>query len=147
MQEMQACEFNLWDGKISWRRKWHPISVFLPGKSHGQRSPVGSSPWGWRRVRLNLATERTRARARAHTHTRTHNLKKKGQASSSAEQTQDKCRGTSVTGLFFSAAVAAVEVSWHPLVPHNTEHPPQPLQTQSKAPGGCPPSAVCRSKK
>ena len=24
--------------KISWRRKWQPTLVFLPGKSHGQRS-------------------------------------------------------------------------------------------------------------
>ena len=30
----------------SWRRRWHPTPVFLPGKSHGQRSLVGCSPWG-----------------------------------------------------------------------------------------------------
>ena len=31
----------------SWcrRRQWHPIPVFLPGKSHGRRSLVGCSPW------------------------------------------------------------------------------------------------------
>ena len=29
-----------------WRRQWHPTPVLLPGKSHGQRSPVGCSPWG-----------------------------------------------------------------------------------------------------
>ena len=29
-------------------REWLPISVFLPGKSHGQRSLVGYSPWGRR---------------------------------------------------------------------------------------------------
>ena len=28
------------------RRQWHPTPVLLPGKSHGLRSPVGSSPWG-----------------------------------------------------------------------------------------------------
>ena len=28
------------------RRKWQPIPVFLPGKSHGQRSLVGYSSWG-----------------------------------------------------------------------------------------------------
>ena len=28
------------------RRQWHPTPVLLPGKSHGQRSLVGSSPWG-----------------------------------------------------------------------------------------------------
>ena len=32
--------------KIPWRRKWQPTSVFLPGKSHGQRSLAGCSPWG-----------------------------------------------------------------------------------------------------
>ena len=29
-----------------WRRHWWPTPVFLPGKSHGQRSLVGCSPWG-----------------------------------------------------------------------------------------------------
>ena len=38
--------------KIPWRRKWQPTPVFLPGKSHGQRSLVGYSPWGCR-VRYN----------------------------------------------------------------------------------------------
>ena len=30
---------------IHWRRKWQPSPVFLPGKSHGQRSLAGCSPW------------------------------------------------------------------------------------------------------
>ena len=29
-----------------WRRQQHPTPVLLPGKSHGQRSLVGCSPWG-----------------------------------------------------------------------------------------------------
>ena len=29
-----------------WRRKWQPISVFLPGEYHGWRSLVGYSPQG-----------------------------------------------------------------------------------------------------
>ena len=30
-----------------WRRQWqYPTPVLLPGKSHGQRSLVGCSPWG-----------------------------------------------------------------------------------------------------
>ena len=29
-----------------WRKQWHPTPVLLPGNSHGQRSLVGSSPWG-----------------------------------------------------------------------------------------------------
>ena len=33
----------------SWvqRRQWQPTPVLLPGKSHGRRSLVGCSPWGW----------------------------------------------------------------------------------------------------
>ena len=31
--------------KISWRRKWQPVPVFLPGKSYGQTSLEGYSPW------------------------------------------------------------------------------------------------------
>ena len=38
--------FNPWVGKISWRRKWQPTPVFLPGESHGWRSLIGYSPWG-----------------------------------------------------------------------------------------------------
>ena len=43
----------LWDWNENWpylavgrRRQWHPTPVLLPGKSHGQRSLVGCSPWG-----------------------------------------------------------------------------------------------------
>ena len=32
-------------GKIPWRRKWQSTPGLLPGKSHGQRSLVGYSPW------------------------------------------------------------------------------------------------------
>ena len=39
----RRCVFDPWVGKI-WRRKWQPPPVFLPGKSHGQRSLVGYSP-------------------------------------------------------------------------------------------------------
>ena len=31
---------------VTWRRRWHPTPVLLPGKSHGWRSLVGCSPWG-----------------------------------------------------------------------------------------------------
>ena len=34
------------DRKIPWRRNWQPTPVFLPRKSHGQRSLVGYSPQG-----------------------------------------------------------------------------------------------------
>ena len=37
--------FNPWVGKTPWRRTRQHIPVLLPGKSHGQRSLVGYSPW------------------------------------------------------------------------------------------------------
>ena len=43
--------FDPWVRKIPWRRKWQPTPVFLPGKSHGQRSLAGYSPCGRQRVR------------------------------------------------------------------------------------------------
>ena len=44
----QEAWFDPWIRKITWRRKWQPPPVFLPGKSHGQSSLVGYSPWGGR---------------------------------------------------------------------------------------------------
>ena len=40
--------FELWIRKIPWKRKWQPTPVFLSGKSHGQKSLAGCSPWGHR---------------------------------------------------------------------------------------------------
>ena len=38
--------FDLWVGKIPWRRAWQHTPVFLPGESLGQRClGVGHSPW------------------------------------------------------------------------------------------------------
>ena len=45
-------EFNLWVGKIPWRRAWQPTPVFLPGEPHGQRSLAGYSQQGLKE-RLN----------------------------------------------------------------------------------------------
>jgi len=38
--------FDPWIRKMSWRSKWQPTPVFMPEKSHGQRSLVGHSPQG-----------------------------------------------------------------------------------------------------
>ena len=35
-------------GRFLWRREWQPTPVFLPGKSHGQRSLAVYSLWGHR---------------------------------------------------------------------------------------------------
>ena len=52
--------FDPWVGKIPWRRKWQPTSVFLPGEPQGQRSLAGYSPWGHKELdtteRLNNNT-------------------------------------------------------------------------------------------
>ena len=48
-------------GRYPWRRKRPPSAVFLPGEAHGQRSPVGYSPWGCKEsdtTEQNLSTER-----------------------------------------------------------------------------------------
>ena len=38
-------------------KEWLPIPVYLPGKSHRQRSLVGCSPWGHKRAGHDLATK------------------------------------------------------------------------------------------
>ena len=53
--QCRRCGLNPWVRKIPWRRKWQPSSVFLPGKSHGQRSLAGYSSWGCKRVGHDLA--------------------------------------------------------------------------------------------
>ena len=35
-----------WVRKMTYREKWQPSPVFLPGKFHGQRSLVDYSLWG-----------------------------------------------------------------------------------------------------
>ena len=49
--------FDPWVGIILWRRNWELTPVFLPGKSHGQRSLVGYSPWGHKELDTTEATE------------------------------------------------------------------------------------------
>ena len=76
--------FDPWVIKIPWRRAWQPTPVFLPGKSHAQRSLVGYS--SCRRKELDT-TERLSTHAHvciymsiialslhtySHTHTHTH---------------------------------------------------------------------------
>ena len=43
-------------GEISWRRKWKPTPVFLPGKSHRQRSLVGYTPWDGKELNSNRSS-------------------------------------------------------------------------------------------
>ena len=57
-------------GRFTWRRKWQPIPVFLPGKSHGQRSLIDYSPWGHKE--LNMTERITHTQTHTHTHAGTH---------------------------------------------------------------------------
>ena len=44
--------------KDLWRRKWQPIPVFLPGKSHGQRGLAGyTQSMGSQRIERDLVTK------------------------------------------------------------------------------------------
>ena len=40
-RQSKRLRFNPWVGKIPWRRAWQPMSIFLPGESHEQRSLAG----------------------------------------------------------------------------------------------------------
>ena len=59
-RRLRRRRFEAWVGKIPWRRKWQPTPVFLPGKSPGERSLVGYSLWGHKRVGYNLETKQQR---------------------------------------------------------------------------------------
>ena len=61
MQEIYAAGFDPWVGKIPWRRAWHPTAVFLPGKSHRQRSLEGYSSWGCKELDTTGVTAHTQA--------------------------------------------------------------------------------------
>jgi len=50
MQETQETGFDPWVRKTPWRRKRQPTPVFLPGKSHGERSLTGYKSMGLQRV-------------------------------------------------------------------------------------------------
>ena len=58
------CGFDPWVRKISWRRKWQPTPVFLPGKSNGQR--------GLGAIVHRVAKSWTQLSTHPHTHTHTH---------------------------------------------------------------------------
>ena len=46
LSTMRETWFRSLSWEDPWRRKWQSTPVLLPGKSHGQRSLVGYSPWG-----------------------------------------------------------------------------------------------------
>ena len=56
----KRCRLDPWLKKILWRRAWQPTLVFLPRKSHEQKSQVGYSPWGLKESDMTEATEHAR---------------------------------------------------------------------------------------
>jgi len=46
MQEMRVGSLG-WEDPLE--KEWQPTPVFLPEKTHGQRSLTGNSPWGCKR--------------------------------------------------------------------------------------------------
>ena len=55
--QCRRCRFNLWVGKIPWRRTCQPTPVSLPGESHGQRSLTGYIVHEVTKARHNLVTK------------------------------------------------------------------------------------------
>ena len=64
LPEMQETQVQSLGWKDPLERKWKPSPVFSPGKSHGQRSLVGYSPWGLKE------SDPTEQLANTHTHSR-----------------------------------------------------------------------------
>jgi len=55
--QCSRCGFDPWVGKIPRGRKWQLTPLYLPGKSHWQRSWVIYSSWDWKRVGHDLTTK------------------------------------------------------------------------------------------
>ena len=76
----KRCRSDPWVRKTPGRRKWQPALVLLPGKSHGQRSLVGCSPWvtksqtrlGTEHACVNIRSLNIPKHTQTHRHTHTH---------------------------------------------------------------------------
>ena len=114
-----------WYSKIPWRRKWQPTPVFLPGKSHGERSHRVTKS----RTQLSTAQHSTEVSPEgAHTwfHANTHQQEK----------------GRTVTELSawrFSSVQFSRSVVSNSLRPYESQHtrPPCPSPTPGVHPNSC----------
>ena len=64
--QSRRCRLDLWLGKIPWRRKRQPASIFLPGKTLGQRSLTGNSPRSWKGVGHGLVSQFSSVQSLSH---------------------------------------------------------------------------------
>ena len=65
-RRLRKCEFDLWIGKIPWRRKWQPTPVFLPGKSMDRGAWLATvhgvtKRWTWLSMSKNYKQPRVAA--------------------------------------------------------------------------------------
>ena len=72
-RRLKRLRFDPWVREIPWRRAWQPTPVFLPGESHGERSPTGGlQSIGSQRIRHNWTDF-------IHIHTHTHRKRHKNE--------------------------------------------------------------------
>ena len=95
--------FDSWVRKILWRRKWQPTPVFLPGKSHGQRSLAGYSPQRHKRFRHDLATKQQQVLT----------LKQRGPVSRSCSVTHPACSSQWSMALITPLPLQLRALFWH----------------------------------
>ena len=55
--QCRRLKFDPWIRKVLWKKKWKLTPIFLPWKSHGQRSLAGYSPWGCKGIGYDLAAK------------------------------------------------------------------------------------------
>ena len=54
VDDINRSRFDIWVGKIPWRRVWQPTPVILPGESHGQRR-LGATAHGVTKSQTRLS--------------------------------------------------------------------------------------------
>ena len=58
-RRLKKSGFDLWVGRMPWRRVWQPTPLVLPGEVHGWRSLEEYSPQGCKELYKTEATQHT----------------------------------------------------------------------------------------